>query len=67
MKALDVRRSATVVVYDTGKGWFASRAYFMLKAYGHPDVYILDGHLTKWMKEKRPIERDPQKLDFSDY
>ena len=36
MKALDVRKTATVVIYDTGKGWFASRAAFMLKAFGHP-------------------------------
>ena len=48
MKALDVRKSQTVVVYDNGKGWFASRAAFMIKAFGHPQVFILDGNFAKW-------------------
>jgi 3-mercaptopyruvate sulfurtransferase SseA len=46
------------VVYETGKGWFASRAAFMLKAYGHPQVYILDGNFGKWKSEGRAIESD---------
>jgi len=48
MKALNVRKSQTVVIYEQGKGWFASRAAFMLKAYGHPKVFILDGNFAKW-------------------
>ena len=70
MKALDVRKSQTVVVYETGKGWFASRAAFMLKAYGHPKVYILDGNFVKWRKEGRAIEsdgRDDQFVSDFDY
>ena len=43
MKALNIRKSMNVVIYETGKGWFATRAAFMLKAFGHPKVYILDG------------------------
>jgi 3-mercaptopyruvate sulfurtransferase SseA len=56
MKALNVRKSQTVVVYETGKGWFATRAAFMLKTYGHPKVYILDGNFAKWTKEGRATE-----------
>ena len=63
MKALDVRKSHTVVIYETGKGWFASRAAFMLKAYGHPNVHILDGHFAKWQKEGREIESDGDEAD----
>ena len=63
MKALNVRKSQTVVIYETGKGWFASRAAFMLKAYGHPKVYILDGNFAKWQAESRAIESDGDATD----
>ena len=58
MKALNVRKSMTVVCYETGKGWFASRAAFMLKSFGHPKVYILDGNFKKWQSEGRAVESD---------
>ena len=58
MKALNVRKSHTVVIYECGKGWFASRAAFMLKTFGHPKVFILDGNFAKWTKENRPVESD---------
>ena len=28
----------------------------MLKTFGHPNVYILDGNFAKWTKEGRAIE-----------
>ena len=56
MKALNVRKSMTVVIYETGKGWFATRAAFMLKAFGHPKVYVLDGGYAKWTSEGRATE-----------
>lgn len=65
MKALNIRKSMTVVIYETGKGWFASRAAFMLKAFGHPKVFILDGHLAKWQTEGRAIESDSDDADAS--
>ena len=58
MKALGIRKSQTVVIYETGKGWFAARAAFMLKAYGHPSVYLLDGNFAKWIKEGRATDSD---------
>ena len=56
MKALDVRKSQTVVIYETGKGWFATRAAFMLKVFGHPKVHLLDGNFAKWQSEGRPLD-----------
>ena len=58
MKAANVRKSQTVVVYDTGKGWFSSRAVFMLRTYGHTNAFILDGNFAKWVSEGRPVESD---------
>ena len=58
MKNLQVKKSMTVVVYDHMRGFFATRAAFMLKAFGHPKVYVLDGNFAKWQKEGRPVESD---------
>ncbi len=44
-KWLNLRKSQTVVIYEQGKGWFATRAAFMLKVFGHANVYVLDGGL----------------------
>ncbi len=64
MKALDVRKSMTVVIYDTGNNFFASRAAFMLQSFGHPDVKILDGTFAKWKSEERQVESDDFSLDY---
>ncbi|MET0967628.1 MAG: 3-mercaptopyruvate sulfurtransferase [Tardiphaga sp.] len=54
--ALGVSSSDTVVVYDNG-GWLAApRAWWMLLAFGHGDVKVLDGGLKKWRAENRPTE-----------
>ena len=58
MKALGVRKDHTVVVYDKKAGWFATRAAFVLRNFGHPKVYTLDGGFAKWEKEGRSIESD---------
>lgn len=55
-KSLDIRKTHTVIVYDCQSGAFASRGAFMLKAFGHPDVRILDGGLGKWKKEGRDVQ-----------
>ena len=58
-KSLDIRKSHTVVCYDSLTGAlnsaFANRGSFMLKAFGHPDVRILDGGLAKWKAEGKPV------------
>lgn len=58
VKAMDVRKSQTIVVYENYKGWFATRAAFMLQAYGHTNVYVLDGGFAKWTKEGHAVEDD---------
>ena len=54
----------TVVIYDTARGFFATRASFMLKAFGHPKVYVLDGGFAKWKKEGHAIESDVSESEF---
>ena len=58
MKAMDIRKSHAVVVYDCGQGWFANRAAFMFRSMGHPNVKVLDGQFAKWTKEGKAVESD---------
>ena len=33
----------------------AARCWYMFKYFGHPNVKMLDGGLTKWISENKPI------------
>lgn len=48
-----------IVVYDGGPLMSAARVWWMFRAFGHNDVYILDGGMAKWREEKRPVEDLP--------
>ena len=59
MRRLGLGDGNTIVVYD-GAGIYSSpRAWWMLRAMGHEDVFVLDGGLPKWKREGRPIEDLP--------
>lgn len=55
MEALGVGDETDVVVVDHTGGHFATRLWWALKFYGHPAVAVLDGGMTKWLKEDRPV------------
>lgn len=52
--ALGIDNDSTVVVYDTPTQRMGMVAWAFLY-YGHQDVRILDGGLTKWLAEGRPL------------
>ncbi|HEX5829867.1 MAG TPA: sulfurtransferase [Gemmatimonadaceae bacterium] len=59
--ALGIGADARVVFYDgSGTNLSAPRAWFVLRAYGHPWVAVLDGGFRKWAAEGRPVERGPE-------
>jgi thiosulfate/3-mercaptopyruvate sulfurtransferase len=51
---LGVGDGQKIVVYDAA-GIAATRAWWMLRAMGHPDVAVLDGGLRTWRAEGRPV------------
>jgi thiosulfate/3-mercaptopyruvate sulfurtransferase len=59
MGGLGIGDETTVVVYD-GAGLYSSpRAWWMLRAMGHDNVFILDGGLPAWKRDGRAIEDRP--------
>lgn len=67
MRALNVRKSHDVVLYEQGYGWYAERTAFVFRSFGHKNVRVLDGHLRKWMDEGKPTESDAQPAKESDF
>lgn len=45
-----------IIVYDTVGLFSAARAWWMFRVFGHETVAVLDGGLTKWRREGRPVE-----------
>ena len=56
MGRLGIGNNTTVVVYDDAGDGFAARLWWALRYYGHEDVKLLDGGLTKWKLDDRPLE-----------
>lgn len=57
--ALGIGNDTMVIVYDAaGGGCAAARVWWMFRAFGHGKVAVLDGGLTKWKSEDRPLTTD---------
>jgi thiosulfate/3-mercaptopyruvate sulfurtransferase len=59
MRKLGIGDGNRVVVYDAHGLMSATRAWWMLRVYGHKDVALLDGGLPKWLAEGRLVEDGP--------
>jgi thiosulfate/3-mercaptopyruvate sulfurtransferase len=57
--ALGISAETLVVIYDTPGLMSAGRAWWMLRAFGHDRVAVLDGGLRKWLAEGRAVEGGP--------
>jgi thiosulfate/3-mercaptopyruvate sulfurtransferase len=44
-----------VAVYDQEAGLYASRLWWMLRAFGHDAVALVDGGMARWQREGRPM------------
>jgi len=53
LEGLGITSKTRVVVYDDRGGIYAARLWFILNAFGHTNVALLNGGWTKWMAENR--------------
>jgi thiosulfate/3-mercaptopyruvate sulfurtransferase len=54
--ALGIDNDTTVVVYDAVVGQWASRVWWLFRAFGYDNVTVLDGGLKKWLSEERETD-----------
>jgi thiosulfate/3-mercaptopyruvate sulfurtransferase len=55
MGRLGVSPGVRVVAYDDASGSVAARLWYVLRAHGHDEVAVLDGGISKWLAEGRPL------------
>lgn len=53
--AWGVDDATQVVVYDDAGGAMAGRLWWLLRWLGHGRVALLDGGITQWVREERPV------------
>lgn len=59
MGAAGIGADTRVVAYDDQAGAIAARLWYLLRAYGHDAVAVLDGGIVKWTAEARALESGP--------
>jgi len=67
LSAVGVERGQTLVLYDRQNNLQASRAYWVLKYYGHPELRILNGGVPRWTAEGRSLSPEVRELVPSSY
>ncbi len=63
MGALGIGPGVKVVAYDDASGGVAARLWYLLRAYGHDDVAVLDGGLAAWLAEGRPLSSEAPRVE----
>lgn len=58
MGRLGISNRTRVVLYDDRGGLLASRVWWMLNAYGHSNVALVNGGWVAWSAEHRPVVKD---------
>ena len=55
VRALGINNEDTLVVYDDVGLYASPRAWWMFKAMGHENVFVLDGGLPAWLADAYPV------------
>lgn len=57
MSACGVNQYSDIVVYDDSRMAYAARAWWLLRYFGHQQVYILDGGFSAWVNAQGTLDR----------
>lgn len=67
MRRAGISRRSRVVAYDDAGGSTAARLWWLLRAHGHAEAYVLDGGLQAWRREGRPLSTGDERLAPGDF
>ncbi|MFB3852426.1 MAG: sulfurtransferase [Vicinamibacterales bacterium] len=62
-----IRGGVQVVAYDQDAGLNASRLWWLLRAFGHRSVAVLDGGYAKWLSEGRPTKSGDERRTAAEF
>jgi thiosulfate/3-mercaptopyruvate sulfurtransferase len=65
-QSLGVKGDNQVVIYDKGNIFFAARLWFTFKAFGHPNVSVLNGGFPSWLNKGYKVETGEDSSDTSE-
>lgn len=58
-----IANTSQVVAYDSQGGMYAARLWWLMRWLGHEAVAVLDGGLTKWLAEGRPVTAELPRIE----
>jgi thiosulfate/3-mercaptopyruvate sulfurtransferase len=62
MQKAGIGNNTNVVLYDDEGGKMAARLWYVLNAFGHRRICLLNGGWQKWTAEKRPVSAEVVKV-----
>lgn len=65
-RAIGINNESIIVAYDDLGLFSAARTWWMFKAMGHKNVYVLDGGLPQWIELKLPTERANDEVTYAE-
>jgi len=67
LSRLGLKNGDSIVLYDNGRLKDAAHVFWMLKVYGHQQVYVLEGGLPAWKQQGGGVSHKPFSLPASQY
>ena len=64
---LGATREKRIIFYDSVSGMLAARGVWLLMYFSHNNAAMLDGGITKWKKENRPLETRTRSFEPSEF
>jgi thiosulfate/3-mercaptopyruvate sulfurtransferase len=58
MARAGIGANTRVIAYDDRGGATAARLWWLLRYFGHDQVSLLDGGITQWLTENRPVQTE---------
>jgi len=55
VKDFNIHKNTKIIVYSNNNIMGSSRVWWMFKYFGFKNIYVLNGGLNKWLKEKKPL------------
>ena len=67
IKNFNIQKKSRIITYGSNNIMGPSRVWWMFKYFGFNNIYVLNGGLNKWIKEKKPITNKQSIKKISTY